>query len=112
MGNKIQITNEHLIVEPKGLDKLWTLKSKIIVPLEHVMGSTIDNGIVRDGTGIKIPGTKGFNKIAGTYIKGGKKSFWNVNLKEKILVIQLKNEKYTRLVLGVNDNFDENILNN
>lgn len=112
MTNKVIISENKLIIKPRGLDKLWSLKSKIIIPVNHVMGATIDNGIVKDGTGIKMPGTKGFNKIAGTFIKNGRKSFWNVNLKEKILVIQLKNEKYTRLILGVDNNFDESYLNN
>ncbi|MCF6515898.1 hypothetical protein GSH19_07040 [Lactobacillus sp. S2-2] len=112
MANNIKITKQNLIVEPKGLDKLWSLKTKIVVPVNHVMGATIDNGIVSDGTGTKMPGTKGFNKIAGTFVKDHKKSFWNINLKEKILVIQLKDEKYTRLILGVNNNFDESELNN
>lgn len=40
---------------------------------------------------------------SGSFKKDGEESFFNIRRENKPVVIQLKNEKYTRLILGVDD---------
>lgn len=44
----------HLIVEPRGLDKLWSFTDNITAPWDHVRGATHNPGMktsLRGGTG-------------------------------------------------------------
>lgn len=99
--NTITITDSKLIVEPKGFDKVFSFKSKISVPLSHVRGATFDPGFNQEPKGIRAPGLGLPGKWSGTFILHGQKSFWNVSNATSTIVIQLKNEKYTQLVLTV-----------
>lgn len=36
MENQVTIKNDQLIIEPKRLDKLWAVKSKLSIPLDHI----------------------------------------------------------------------------
>ena len=40
----ISVQGQDLVVEMNGLDKLWSLKSKLTIPLAHVRGATVDPG--------------------------------------------------------------------
>lgn len=46
-----------LTAEIQGLDKLWSLKSRLEIPLAHVRGATHDPGITRERKGIRVGGT-------------------------------------------------------
>lgn len=48
------------------------------------------------GPGLGLP-----NKWSGTFTLNGEKNFWNVTRGNTPIVIQLKNEKFSRLILGV-----------
>ncbi|MFZ2591384.1 hypothetical protein [Lacticaseibacillus paracasei] len=104
MQNKIEIKDDQLIVLPQGINKLASLTKKIAIPLQHVHDVSIDLNILNDSKGIRSPGTiiNGYY-WSGTYIKGGEKTFFNIKKGNKPVVIQLINEKYTRLVLGVDN---------
>jgi hypothetical protein len=39
---QVQIEGDDLIVEMEGLDKLWALKSRLVIPLANVRGATAD----------------------------------------------------------------------
>ncbi|CAK8053909.1 PH domain-containing protein [Eupransor demetentiae] len=103
MENKVTIQDQNLIVEPTGLSKLASFKNKFIIPLSHVAGATVDPGIMKESAGWRNPGTGLPNYRGGTFEKDHEKSFFNVTTKEEPLVIQLKEEKFIRLVLGVED---------
>ena len=38
----VTIHDDTLVVEPKGLDKLWSLKSRLDIPLAHVVPATVE----------------------------------------------------------------------
>lgn len=99
--NTVTIEKSYLIVEPKGLDKLFSFQSKIKVPLVHVQGATFDPGFNHEPKGIRAPGLGLPGKWAGTFILNGEKSFWNVSNATSTIVIRLKDEKYTQLVITV-----------
>lgn len=100
----ISIGGGNLTIDVQGLDKLWTLKSQLTIPIAHVRGATADPGIVAApkgwrGPGIHIPGVI----VAGTFHQDGQRLFWDVHDKNKAVVIELEDDTYQRLVIEVDD---------
>jgi hypothetical protein len=107
---RVEIASEWLNVEILGWHKIWAFKSRIKVQLDHVTGIrrlADDEGWLAGG--LRMPGTclPGVIK-AGSYYRQSKRktgewSFWDVGRMENALVIELRDEKYARLVLEVKD---------
>ncbi|MDF7663491.1 hypothetical protein PT282_02220 [Bifidobacterium sp. ESL0763] len=104
-SNTVAIDGATLTVSVNGLDKLWSLTGGMRIPLTHVMGATVDPGMsLAKRKAVRAPGLSVPGKHAGTFrFKDGDTEFWNVAQPEQPLVIQLRDEKYSRLVLGVAD---------
>ena len=100
--NTVRIEGDRLVVEPRGLDRLWALRRRIEVPLAHVAGATYDPGAHREPKGLRI-GTRLPGKTAGTFRRGGEKTFYNLGRSEQTVVIELRDEDYTRLVVDVEE---------
>ncbi len=101
---KVHIDGNDLVVEVEGLDKLWALKSTLTIPLAHVRGATADPGITAERKGIKVGGSRVPGVIAaGTFRQDGELIFWDVHDASKVLVIELHDESYARLVIQVDD---------
>ncbi len=101
---KISIHDEHLVLDVQGVDKLWTLTSRLRIPLGHVRGATVDPGIAREpkgwrGPGAHVPGVI----VAGTFHHHDEKIFWDVHDPSKTVVIELEDETYQQLVIEVDD---------
>ena len=101
MENVVNIQNEQLVIEPVGLIKIAALKERIVIPLTHVVGASIATGIINESKGFRMPGTAIPGYWAGTFRKNDEMTFFNIKHTSLPVVIQLKDEKYTRLVLGV-----------
>lgn len=101
--NTVTIVADQLIVTPRGLDRLWSLRRRITVPLAHVRGATVDPEIRRDPKGWRGPGLNAFGKHAGTFHRDGERVFWNTSARGTAVVIQLAQEHFCRLVLSVRD---------
>ena len=101
----IELTPENLIVHVEGLDKLWALKSSLSIPLVHITGAEINPSIADElGFGLRAPGTSLPGVIrAGTFYYHGNVVFWDVHSMENAIVINLVDEQYTKLVIGVPD---------
>ncbi|QKV78815.1 hypothetical protein [Amycolatopsis sp. Hca4] len=100
----VRIDGEDLVVVMEGLDKLWAFKSSLTIPLANVRGATADPGIAADPKGIRAPGAHLPGVItAGTFHQDGEKIFWDVRDASKAVVIELADERYSRLVLQVDD---------
>ena len=99
--NTVTLTPTELIVEPQGLDKLWSLTSRIEVTLAHVRGATIDPGAVREPKGTRGPGLGLPGRWSGTFHRDGEKTFYNVRAGDEAVVIELSDEEYARFVLSV-----------
>jgi hypothetical protein len=100
----VEIADDQLVVRMSGLDRLWSLRRRIAVPLSHVRGATADPGVAREHAGVRAPGTHLPRVItAGTYYKDGERTFWNLRATEEPVVIELTDERFHRLVLGVAD---------
>lgn len=101
INNKLIIENNTLFVIPQGLDKVWSFKNRLKIPMTNVMGATIDKEILNTNKGFRGPGLQLPNKWSGTFTLDGEKTFWNVTRKTTPVVIQLKNERFSRLILGL-----------
>ncbi|MFD5826084.1 hypothetical protein, partial [Lentzea sp. NPDC060358] len=100
----ISVQGQDLVVEMEGMDKLWALKSRLTIPLAHVRGATVDPGILGEPKGLRAPGTHVPGVItAGTFHQDGEKVFWAVRDARKAVVVELSDERYTRLVVEVDE---------
>ena len=102
---EVELTENALIVHVGGMDRLWALKSRLEIPISHVVGAEVDPEIAREWhKGIRAGGTHVPGVItAGTFYQEGERVFWDVHEPEKTLVIQLRDERYARLVIEVKD---------
>lgn len=94
-----------MLVNVEGADKLWALKGSLEIPLEHITGIRMDPEIAKGWChGVRFPGTNVPGVItAGTYYQDGKKVFWDVHHPEHVIVIDLCDELYDRLIVEVAD---------
>ncbi|WEV74432.1 hypothetical protein OZX74_02510 [Bifidobacterium sp. ESL0798] len=104
-SNTVTVDDTTLTVTVNGLDRLWSFTKGMKIPLAHVMGATVDPGMRLAKRGaIRTPGLSTPGKHAGTFkFEDGDTEFWNIQQPEQPLVIQLRNEKFDRLILGVAD---------
>lgn len=101
---RISINGTDLVVDIEGLDKLWALKSRLVVPLANVRGATADPGMVRQPKGIRAPGAYIPGVVtAGTFHRDGEVVFWDVHNADNAIVIELTGQRYARLVIEVAD---------
>lgn len=104
MENNLTFQNQTLTISPHGISKLLALKSKLAIPFNHIVGATIDPGILKDFKGIRSPGTAVPGLYyAGTFYNQQEKLFFNIRTSSMPVVIQLRNEEYDRIVIGVED---------
>jgi hypothetical protein len=104
---EVELIRDTLIVHVRGMDRLWALKSRLDIPLSHVMGAEVDPEVARQWRkGIRAPGTHVPGVItAGTFHQEGERVFWDVHDPERTVVIRLRDERYARLVIEVDDPF-------
>ena len=101
---RVEIADDRLTVHIDGMDRLWTFKTRLDIPLAHVTGASTDSAVVRGrkgwrGPGARIPGVI----VAGAYHLNGERVFWDVHDPAKAVVVELTGERYARLVIGVAD---------
>lgn len=99
------MTPEMLVVRMEGADKLWALKSELRIPREHVIGAS--SAAAEAGEwfhGMKLGGTSLHGVItAGRFYEHGEVVFWDVHHADKAIAIHLRDERYDRLVIEVDD---------
>lgn len=103
MNNTITLTDTALIVEPQGLDKVWSFTHSLSIPWEHVRGATHDPGMKTEPKGWRGPGLRTGSKLSGTFHAEGERQFWNINGYENTVVIELIEENFNRLVVSLDD---------
>lgn len=102
---EVEIGGDALVVHVKGMDRLWSLQSRLEIPLSHVLGAEADPQIsLQHSRALRAPGTHLPGVItAGTFYQEGDRVFWDVHDPEKAVVIRLRDERYARLVIEVED---------
>ena len=101
----LSIADGKLTLHVRGADKLWAFTSSLELPLTHISGVRADAEAARGWYhGIRMPGTNVPGVItAGTFYQDGKRVFWDVHHPEKAIVIDLHDERYSELIVEVED---------
>jgi hypothetical protein len=101
----IEITPTTLVVHIQGADQFFALKSRLEVPLEHIAG--VDASVPEAHQfwhGLRLGGTNLPGVItAGRFLQHGEWAFWDVHDPDKAIAIRLHDERYAKLVIGVDD---------
>lgn len=101
---RLELTDRDLIVHLSFWEMLAAFHRSVRVPLTKVRGATEDNGYSGADMGLRLPGTYLPGVIAaGTYYNNGDKQFVYVTRKSHPVVIELADERFVRIVLGVAD---------
>jgi hypothetical protein len=102
---RIELREDTLVVHVTGADRLFALKSELAIPLEHVVGAARDEDEARSWChGVRAPGTNLPGVItAGTFYEHGERVFWDVHHPERAIALSLRDERYAKLVVEVDD---------
>ena len=105
MAASIEVTGDALTVHIEGMDKLWSLKSRLEIPLANVCSAASASAEARSwlrGTragGTHVPGVI----TAGSFHSRGSLVFWDVHNPGQAIGIDLRDEHCARLVIEVAD---------
>lgn len=100
----LELTKDELVVHLHALEAVASLHRTIRIPLANVRGATEDEGFRGRELGLRAPGTSLPGVLsAGTYYKDGERQFVFIGPGTHPVVIELANEKWQRIVLGVED---------
>lgn len=100
---ELSISGDTLVLHVRGADRLWAFKGSLEIPLQHIVAIRADPSIARGWWhGLRFPGTNIPGVItAGTFYQDGNKIFWDVHDPDKTVVIELKDERYDKLIVEV-----------
>jgi hypothetical protein len=103
-GNRLTISGDQLVVEPLGLDQLWTFTRRLRIPLAQVTGAFFDPHVFDEPLGLRFPGLRLPRKVAGTFLTDGRRQFWNVVGHGGAVVVELDDAgRFDRLTLTAGD---------
>ena len=102
---ELEVSDGNLVIVVEGWDKLWSLRSHLTIPVAHVSKIYADPGIANAWwQGLRVGGTHIPGVItAGTFYHQGNWVFWDVHHPEKVVVIDLHDERYAKLIVEVAD---------
>jgi len=101
----ISIAGDRVHMDVEGIDKLWSLRSRLDIPLAHIRSVRIDPDAARGWwhglriMGSNIPGIL----TAGTFYQKGGVVFYDVHDPERTIVLELAHETYERLIIEVQE---------
>jgi hypothetical protein len=102
---EISIGDDKAVFEVEGWHKLWSLRSRLEIPLEHIKGVRADPEPAMGWLdGFKVAGSS-FPHVfrAGTFYQEGDFVFWDVGHPEKTIVVELEDEHFGKLIVEVED---------
>ena len=101
---KIEVTDHELVVSLNPLERIWSLRLGVRVPVSSIQWVEVDPKAVPWKLGVRVPGTFFPGVIAaGTYWKPKNKQFAYWKRGETPVVVWLKGHKFNSLVLGSKD---------
>ena len=102
---EVSIEGASAVFAVQGWDKLWALRSRLEVPLAHIAAVHTDASPKMGWfQGLKVVGTDLPNVFrAGTFYQDGGWVFWDVHHPDKVIVVELHDERFRKLVVGVAD---------
>jgi len=111
---KVEKNGNHFLFTVQGMHKLWAVKSQLSIPAENIVKAYRNNKDLSEYSGWRMPGTSIPNIIkAGSYVSKDGTIFCDFTNGENIIVAELADEHYKKLVIEV-ENVDEalSVLNN
>lgn len=102
---EIKVVGDKAVFEVEGWDKLWSLRSRLEIPLKHIRGVHADPKPAMGWfDGIKLGGTAIPHIFrAGTFYQQGDFVFWDVRNPDKTIVIELEHEHFAKLIIEVDE---------
>lgn len=102
---EISVQGDRVAFEIQGWDQLWSLRSRLEIPLAHVTSAQWDPKPAMGWfEGLKLAGTSVPNLFrAGTFYQDGGLVFWDVAHPERTIAVDLAHENYHRLIIEVAD---------
>ncbi len=102
---EISVVGDKAVFEVEGWDKLWSLRSRLEIPLAHIRRVHADPKPAMGWfDGLKLAGTAISHIFrAGTFYQEGGFVFWDVHDPEKTIVIELEHENFDKLIVEVAD---------
>lgn len=87
----------------QGIDKVWSFKSRLTIPLAHIRSVKIDTEAARGWWhGLRLLGTQVPGVLtAGTFYENGGIVFYDVHDPDKTIVLELDHERYKKLIVEV-----------
>lgn len=100
---RASIADGMLHLELQGFRKLWVLKNRIDIPLEHVRAVRLEPTVARTWLlGLRrAPGGPHRLPAPGTLWRDGERVFWDVKDPDRTIVIAVAGEPYQELVVEV-----------
>jgi hypothetical protein len=101
----VSIEGDKVVFEVIGWDKLWSLKSRLEIPLDHIKGAAADTDPAMGWfQGVGLIGTNMPNLFkAGTFYQDGRLIFWDVRDPDRTIAVNLEHEHYDKLIVEVAD---------
>ena len=101
----IEITPTSLVVHIRGFDQFFALASRLEVPLEHISAvETSPPEAQGVWHGLRVGGTNLPGVVtAGRFLQHGEWAFWDVHDPGRAIAIRLHDERYAKLIVGVDD---------
>lgn len=100
---EVKVSGDKVIFEVVGWDKLWSLRSRLEIPLAHIKGVHADPKPAMGWfDGFKLAGAAIPHIFrAGTFYQEGNLVFWDVRNPEETIVIELEHEHFAKLIIEV-----------
>ena len=101
----VSVTDAELRVELTPFEQLMALRRSFAVPLRRVVAArVVPQGEAKSGRGFRSPGTHVSGRVAfGTWRFQNGTQFWAVRRADQVLVVDLRDDRFDRLVLEVPD---------
>ncbi len=101
----VSIDGDRAVFQVEGFDKLWSLRSRLEIPLAHIAGVEHRPDLVGQWWhGLKLMGTDVPGLFAaGTFYYHGEMVFWDVRHVEHTVIVSLDHERYKKLIIEVAD---------
>jgi hypothetical protein len=102
---EVTIEGDRVVFNVEGLHKLWSFRSRLDIPLAHVIDVEVNaEQVGRWWHGIRLLGAEVPGLFAaGTFHYQGELVFWDVSDPSRTIIVSLDHERYRKLIVEVAD---------